>query len=262
MDKQTANKKLKELRDSLSEVLDRKSYESSEDIKKQSAEAIKSARKASSALKKSFIERVKDFPVVQKVSELGTAGSVAVSTAAVAQTGVALDQTEVFVASVANDIVEERIEPPMFISAVVETFVTFEDIDHWGQGVIQEKLEVAQTFVEKAETIVESSVEEIDEPVDEPVPVVSEDQSDESETDTEEDTELETDAEPEESDEEESSKEPEPEKQTELEKEEEEELEESLEEELEEETKEVKEELPRVETPINEDDTTIISPVM
>ena len=261
MDKQTANKKLKELRDSLSEVLDGKSYQSSEDIKKQSAEAIKSARKASSALKKSFIERVKDFPVVQKVSELGTAGSVAVSTAAVAQTGVALDQTEVFVASVANDIVEERIEPPMLISAVVETFVTFEEIDHWGQGVIQEKLEAAQTFVEKAETIVESSVEEIDEPVDEPLPVVSEDQSDEPETDTKEGTELETDAEPEESDEEESSKDTEQEEETE--EEELEELEEKTsEEELEEETKEVKEELPRVETPINEDDTTIVSPVM
>lgn len=261
MDKQTANKKLKELRDSLSEVLDGKSYQSSEDIKKQSAEAIKSARKASSALKKSFIEKVKDFPVVQKVSELGTAGSVAVSTAAVAQTGVALDQTEVFVASVANDIVEERIEPPMLISAVVETFITFEDIDHWGQGVIQEKLEAAQTFVEKAETIVESSAEEISEPVDEPVPVVSEDQSDESETDTESDTELETDAEPEESDEEESSKDTELEEETE--EEELEELEEETsEEELEEETKEVKEELPKVETPINEDDTTIVSPVM
>jgi len=239
MDKQTANKKLKELRDSLSEVLDGKSYQSSEDIKKQSADAIKSARKASSALKKSFIERVKDFPVVQKVSELGTAGSVAVSTAAVAQTGVALDQTEVFVASVANDIVEERIEPPMFVSAVVETFVTFEDIDHWGQGVIQEKLEVAQTFVEKAETIVESSAEEISEPVSEPVPVVSEDQSNESETDTEESTESEINEEQEESDEED-----------------------TLEEEIEEEIEEVKEELPKVETPINEDDTTIVSPVM
>jgi len=239
MDKQTANKKLKELRDSLSEVLDGKSYESSEDIKKQSAEAIQSARKASSALKKSFIEKIKDFPVVQKVSELGTAGSVAVSTAAVAQTGVALDQTEVFVASVANDIVEERIEPPMFLSSVVETFVTFEDIDHWGQGVIQEKLEVAQTFVEKAETIVESSAEEISEPVSEPVPVVSEDQSNESETDTEESTESEINEEQEESDEED-----------------------TLEEEIEEEIEEVKEELPKVETPINEDDTTIVSPVM
>ena len=54
MDKQTANKKLKELRDSLSQVLDGKSYSSSEEIKEQSAEAIKSARKASSTLKKSL----------------------------------------------------------------------------------------------------------------------------------------------------------------------------------------------------------------
>ena len=149
MDKQTANKKLKELRDSLSQVLDGKSYSSSEEIKKQSAEAIKSARKASSTLKKSFIEKIKDLPVVQKVSELGTAGSVAVSTAAVAQTSVAVDQTEVFVASVANDIVEERIEVPMFI----DTFVDFHVLNDWGQVVMAEKVEAAQEFVEKAEAI-------------------------------------------------------------------------------------------------------------
>jgi len=149
MDKQTANKKLKELRDSLSQVLDGKSYSSSEEIKKQSAEAIKSARKASSTLKKSFIEKIKDLPVVQKVTELGTAGSVAVSTAAVAQTTVAVDQTEVFVASVANDIVEERIEVPMFIDA----FVDFHELNDWGQIVMTEKVEAAQEFVEKAEAI-------------------------------------------------------------------------------------------------------------
>ena len=149
MDKQTANKKLKELRDSLSQVLDGKSYSSSEEIKEQSAEAIKSARKASSTLKKSFIEKIKDLPVVQKVSELGTAGSVAVSTAAVAQTSVAVDQTEVFVASVANDIVEERIEVPMFI----DTFVDFHVLNDWGQVVMAEKVEAAQEFVEKAEAI-------------------------------------------------------------------------------------------------------------
>ena len=149
MDKQTANKKLKELRDSLSQVLDGKSYRSSEEIKEQSAEAIKSARKASSTLKKSFIEKIKDLPVVQKVSELGTAGSVAVSTAAVAQTTVAVDQTEVFVASVANDIVEERIEVPMFI----DTFVDFHVLNDWGQVVIAEKMEAAQEFVDKVEAI-------------------------------------------------------------------------------------------------------------
>jgi outer membrane biosynthesis protein TonB len=153
MDKQTANKKLKELRDSLSQVLDGKSYSSSEEIKEQSAEAIKSARKASSTLKKSFIEKIKDLPVVQKVSELGTAGSVAVSTAAVAQTTVAVDQTEVFVASVANDIVEERIEVPMFI----DTFVDFHVLNDWGQVVIAEKMEAAQEFVDKVESIASPS---------------------------------------------------------------------------------------------------------
>jgi len=153
MDKQTANKKLKELRDSLSQVLDGKSYSSSEEIKEQSAEAIKSARKASSTLKKSFIEKIKDLPVVQKVSELGTAGSVAVSTAAVAQTTVAVDQTEVFVASVANDIVEERIEVPMFI----DTFVDFHVLNDWGQVVIAEKMEAAQEFVDKVEAIASPS---------------------------------------------------------------------------------------------------------
>lgn len=153
MDKQTANKKLKELRDSLSQVLDGKSYSSSEEIKKQSAEAIKSARKASSTLKKSFIEKIKDLPVVQKVSELGTAGSVAVSTAAVAQTSVAVDQTEVFVASVANDIVEERIEVPMFI----DTFIDFHVLNDWGQVVIAEKMEAAQEFLDKVEAIASPS---------------------------------------------------------------------------------------------------------
>jgi outer membrane biosynthesis protein TonB len=153
MDNKTAKNKLKELRDSLSHVLDGKDYSSSEEIKKQSQEAIQQARKASSTLKKSFIERVKDLPVVQKVSELGTAGSVAVSTAAIAQTNVAVDQTEVFVASVANDVIEERIEVPMFI----DTFVDFHHLNNWGQIVMAEKMEVAQDFVEKAETIAASA---------------------------------------------------------------------------------------------------------
>ena len=136
MDNKTAKNKLKELRDSLSQVLDGKDYSSSEEIKKQSQEAIRQARKASSTLKKSFIEKVKDLPVVQKVSELGTAGSVAVSTAAVAQTTVAVDQTEVFVASVANDVVEQRIEVPMFI----DNFIDFHELNDWGQVVIAEKI--------------------------------------------------------------------------------------------------------------------------
>ncbi len=153
MDKQTAKQKLKELRDSLSQVLEGKDYQSAEEVKEQSAEAINQARSASKQLKKSFIEKIKDLPVVQKVSELGTAGSVAVSTAAVAQTTVAVDQTEVFVASVANDVVEERIEVPFF----VDTFVDFHYLNDWGQEAMSEKMEEAQEFVNKVEAIASPS---------------------------------------------------------------------------------------------------------
>jgi len=161
MDKQTAKSKLKELRDSLSQVLDGKEYQSADEIKEQSKEAIQQARSASKQLKKSLLEKIKDLPVVQKVSELGTAGSVAVSTAAVAQTTVAIDQTEVFVASVANDIVEERIEAPMFI----DTFIDFHELNDWGQAVIAEKIaevselqQISQPVADAEDTTQETSV--------------------------------------------------------------------------------------------------------
>ena len=160
MDKQTAKQNLKELRDSLSKVLDGKEYQSADEIKEQSKEAIQQARSAGKQLKKSLLEKVKDLPVVQKVSELGTAGSVAVSTAAVAQTTVAVDQTEVFVASVANDVVENRIEVPMFI----DTFVDFHELNDWGQVVISEKIaavselsQISQPTVDAPDTTQETS---------------------------------------------------------------------------------------------------------
>ena len=160
MDKQTAKQNLKELRDSLSKVLDGKEYQSADEIKEQSKEAIQQARSAGKQLKKSLLEKVKDLPVVQKVSELGTAGSVAVSTAAVAQTTVAVDQTEVFVASVANDVVENRIEVPMFI----DTFVDFHELNDWGQVVIAEKIaavselpQISQPAVDAPDTTQETS---------------------------------------------------------------------------------------------------------
>jgi hypothetical protein len=129
----------------LSRVLEGKEYQSADEIKEQSKEAIQQARSASKQLKKSLLEKVKDLPVVQKVSELGTAGSVAVSTAAVAQTTVAIDQTEVFVASIANDVVENRIEVPFFI----DSFIDFHELNDWGQVVIAQKIaavsELSQT---------------------------------------------------------------------------------------------------------------------
>jgi hypothetical protein len=160
MDKQTAKQNLKELRDSLSKVLDGKEYQSADEIKEQSKEAIQQARSAGKQLKKSLLEKVKDLPVVQKVSELGTAGSVAVSTAAVAQTTVAIDQTEVFVASVANDVVENRIEVPMFI----DTFIDFHELNDWGQVVIAEKIaavselpQISQPAADASDTTQETS---------------------------------------------------------------------------------------------------------
>ena len=160
MDKQTAKNKLKELRDSLSEVLDGKEYQSADEIKEQSKEAIQQARSASKQLKKSLLEKVKDLPVVQKVSELGTAGSVAVSTAAVAQTTVAVDQTEVFVETVSYDVVENRIEVPFFI----DTFVDFHELNDWGQVVIAEKIaavselpQISQPAVDASDTTQETS---------------------------------------------------------------------------------------------------------
>ena len=160
MDKRTAKQNLKELRDSLSKVLDGKEYQSADEIKEQSKEAIQQARSAGKQLKKSLLEKVKDLPVVQKVSELGTAGSVAVSTAAVAQTTVAVDQTEVFVASVANDVVEQRIEVPMFI----DTFIDFHELNDWGQVVIAEKIaavselpQISQPSVDASDTTQETS---------------------------------------------------------------------------------------------------------
>jgi len=169
MDKKTAKIKLKELRDSLSEVLDGKSYESADEIKEQSQEAIQQARSASKQLKKSLIEKIKDLPVIQKVSELGTAGSVAVSTAAVAQTTVAIDQTEVFVANIANDVVEERFEVPGFI----DTFIDFHELNDWGQVVLIEKVSEAQAFVESASEQLQTSTQSSDPQDSKPVPSAS-----------------------------------------------------------------------------------------
>ena len=140
MDKKRARQELRTLRDSISEVLGEKT---SEDISEHIQQAQESAREGAKALKKSLIERIKDLPVVTQVSQLGAAGTVAVSTAAVTQVDIAKDRTEIFVAEVAQDVVEERFEVPVFI----DHFVDFATLNDWGQDVIAEKIEEAQTFV-------------------------------------------------------------------------------------------------------------------
>lgn len=235
MDKQTARKQLKDLRDSISQVLDSKgSGVDHADAK----EALKQTNQAAKQLKKSLLERVKEFPVVQKVSELGTAGTIAVSTAAVAQTELATDLTQVFVAEIAEDVKEERFEVPRFI----DHYVDFDAVYSWGQEVIQEKVAEAQELASPPSQSKNETSEKPD-PKPESV-VVSDDEPDaEEESNTEEEDKSDK-------------TEPDQEEKTEDEKEVQEE---SLEESKVEEPKEVKPELPRVETP--EHDTTIVSPV-
>ena len=153
MDNKTAKNKLRELRDSLSKVLGENTYSSSEDITKQSKELIAEARSASKQVKKSIVQKIKELPIVSKVSELGTAGTVAISTATVAQTDLAVSQTEVFVANVANDVVEERFEIPK----IIDTFVDFQSLNNWGQIVLTERVAEAQEFVAEVEVKVEAS---------------------------------------------------------------------------------------------------------
>ena len=144
MDKQKAKQELRTLRDSISEVLGENSNKAnSSDIKESIEQAQESARAGAKALKKSLIERIKDLPVVTQVSQLGAAGTVAVSTAAVTQVDIAQDRTEIFVAEVAQDVIEERFEVPMFI----DNFVDFATLNDWGQKVITEKISEAQAFV-------------------------------------------------------------------------------------------------------------------
>ena len=144
MDYKNAKQKLSELRDSIDEVLGAKGeIPSLEDAE----EALEVAREDAERAKKSLLKRVKDFPVVDIITQLGAAGTVAVSTAAVTQTNIAVDHTEVFVASVANDVVEHRLSFPAF----VENIVNFDAVNVWGQGVMQAKVAEVKAEVAKAE---------------------------------------------------------------------------------------------------------------
>ena len=144
MDYKNAKQKLSELRDSLDEVLGGKTEGPS---REDAEEALKTAKDGARRAKKTLLGRVKDFPVVDKIAQLGTAGTVAVGTAAVTQTNIAVDETEVFVASVANDVVEKR----FYVPPILDRLVDFPSLDSWGQKVMQEKVAKVQAEVAKVE---------------------------------------------------------------------------------------------------------------
>ena len=141
MDYKNAQQKLSELRDSLDKVLGGKTEGPS---REDAEEALKTAKDGARRAKKTLLGRIKELPVVDKIAQLGTAGTVAVSTAAVTQTNIAVDETEVFVASVANDVVHERLRFP----EVINSFVDFSALDSWGREVMKEK--VAEVKAEAA----------------------------------------------------------------------------------------------------------------
>ena len=143
MDKKSAKKLLLEHKNALETLL---KSEGLGDVEAEIKQIQESASEGKKALKKSLLQRVKDFPVVDKISQLGTAGTVAVSTAAVTQADLAKDLTEVFVAEVANDVVEERFEVPDYF----DNFIDFHVLNDWGQIVIAEKVEAAQGIVAEA----------------------------------------------------------------------------------------------------------------
>ena len=144
MDYKNAKEKLSELRDSLDEVLGSKSEGPS---REDAEEALKAAKDGTKRAKKTLLGKIKDLPVVDKIAQLGTAGTVAVSTAAVTQTNIAVDETEVFVASVANDVVHERLKFP----PVINSFVDFSALDSWGREVMQEKVAEVKAEAAKVE---------------------------------------------------------------------------------------------------------------
>ena len=144
MDYKNAQQKLSELRDSLDKVLGSKTEGPS---REDAEEALKAAKDGARRAKKTLLGRIKDLPVVDKIAQLGTAGTVAVGTAAVTQTNIAVDETEVFVASVANDVVHERLRFP----EVINSFVDFSALDSWGREVMQEKVAEVKAEAAKVE---------------------------------------------------------------------------------------------------------------
>ena len=162
MDKKSAKKLLLEHKDALETLL---KSEGLADVQAEVESNLEQAKEASKKVGKDLakeagkevakdqakqtvvqraVEQVQNVaaPIIEKVTTLGTAGTVAMGTAAVTQVELATDQTETLVALVANDVVEQRIEAPMFI----DVFVDFEAVNNWGQEVMAEKVEEAQTF--------------------------------------------------------------------------------------------------------------------
>ena len=182
MDKRAAKKLLLEHKDALETLL---KSEGLGDVEEALEQSKKAAEQGTKGLKKTLAERVKEqvlsgpIAVVEKVSQLGAAGTVAVSAAAVTQVDLAKDTTEVFVAEIANDVVEERFEVPVFI----DHFVDFHELNDWGQVVMQEKLIEAEVFVSEVSQQVQTPSQTVSSEDSKPQTVVASDTVEEKSSD-------------------------------------------------------------------------------
>lgn len=150
MDKKVAKELLVKHKEALDILLE---SDGMGDIKVSADKALKVAEEGTKEFQKTLLEKFREFPIVEKVTSLGTAGTVAVSTAAVTQTELAVDMTQVFVAEVAEDVVEERFEVPHFFEMVVD----FNDLNDWGQQVIAEKVAEVSELQSTSQPAAESS---------------------------------------------------------------------------------------------------------
>jgi outer membrane biosynthesis protein TonB len=126
-------------------------------------EGIESREEKLSFIRKLF-QKAQKLPVVETLVQLGPAGSVAITTAAITQGELAQSTTETFVAEVANDVVEQRIEAPNF----VHNFVDFEEINYWGQFIIAERYVAAQTYASEVSEQIQKKIQTGEIPVSKP----------------------------------------------------------------------------------------------
>ena len=126
-------------------------------------EGIESREEKLSFIRKLF-QKAQKLPVVETLVQLGPAGSVAITTAAITQGELAQSTTETFIAEVANDVVEQRIEAPQF----VHNFVDFEEINDWGQFVIAERYVAAQTYASEVSEQIQTKIQTGEIPVSKP----------------------------------------------------------------------------------------------
>jgi DNA polymerase III gamma/tau subunit len=165
MDPQEAKKILKEHTKALNTLLGNEGTVVSADAPDadEALEGIENRDEKLSFLRQ-LLKKAKELPVVETLVQLGPAGSVAVTTAAVTQVELAQSTTEQFVSEIANDVVEQRIEAPQF----VHNFVDFEEINDWGQFIIAERYVAAQTYASEVSEQIQTKIQTGEIPVSKP----------------------------------------------------------------------------------------------